>query len=262
MSLSILNRSVFLLAGLVCAVSFSALAQAEPITGDLGAGMSYKPHDPSGSRYELEAIPYADLDWGDVSLGTDDGLRWSALKLNGWSAGPFANYLSGRNSNGSLRGLRDVSDMGEVGGFVQYSPDDYWRVFAEMGRALGGSEGQGGVLGRVGGELGYPLGLGIIGDTSVAAHYADGRQNQTFFGVGAQESQASGIQQYNASGGLQNVALTQSVQFPLAPGWLLLTSASWVHLTGSAADSSIVREKGDDNQGEVDVAVAYHFKGL
>lgn len=261
-----LNRRVHLfftgVAGLVCALGFSASGHAEAITGDLGAGMSYKPHDPSGSRYEFQPVPYLDLDWGDVNLSTDDGLNWKALKLDGWSVGPFANYLPGRTSDGSLRGLRDVSDMAEVGGFVQYSPDDYWRVFAEMGGALGGGHGQGGVLGRVGGELGYPLGLGIIGDTSVAAHFADGRQAQTFFGVSEQEAQASGIREYNASGGLQKVALTQSVQFPLAPGWLLLTSATWTRLTNSAADSSIVKQKGDENQGEVSIAVAYHFKGL
>jgi outer membrane protein len=261
MPISGLNRC-FLLTSFACIFGFSAPGQAEPIIGDLGVALSYEPHDPSGSRYELRPLPYMDLTWGDFSLSSDDGLSWSALKRDGWSAGPFVNYVSGRNANGSLRGLRDVSGMGEAGGFVQYSPDDFWRVYAQMGHALGGSDGQGGVLGRIGGELGYPLGLGIIGDTSVTANYADGRQAQTFYGVSAQEAQASGIRQYDASGGLQNVTLTQSAQLPLGRGWLLLTSASWTHLVGSAADSSIVKQRGNDNQGGVSVAVAYHFKGL
>jgi len=260
MPLSRFNRCA-LFASFACAVGFSAPGQAEPIVGDLGMALSYEPHDPSGSRYEVRPLPYMDLTWGDLSLSSDDGLSWKALKGGGWSAGPFLNYVPGRNSNGSLRGLRDVSGMGEAGGFVQYSPEDFWRVFAEAGRVAGGSDGQGGVLGRIGGELGYPLGLGIIGDTSVTANYADGRQAQTFYGVSAQEAQASGIRQYDASGGLQNVTLTQSAQFPLAPGWSLLTSASWTHLVGSAADSSIVKQRGNDNQGEVSVAVAYHFNG-
>jgi MipA family protein len=261
MPLFSLSRCVLVVA-VTCAFGFSTLAQAEPITGDLGAGIGYKPRDPSASRYEVAPFPYMDLDWGDVNLSSDDGLNWKALKADGWSVGPFANYVPGRTSNGSLRGLRDVSDMVELGGVVQYSPADFWRVFAEMGRAVGGSNGQGGVLGRVGGELGYPLGLGIIGDTEVTAHYADGRQAQTFFGVSAQEAQASGIREYNASGGLQKVQLTQSAQFPLADNWILVTSATWTRLTNSAADSSIVKQKGDDNQGEFNVAVAYHFKGL
>ena len=249
--------TVALFTALTC---LSINANADGLTGEAGLGLSYEPHDPTGSRYETRPVPYLDLDWGDVSLGTDDGLTWSAFKANGFSAGPYANYLPGRTANGTLRGLRDVSDMAEVGGFVQYAPADFWRVFASVGQAVGGGSGQGGVLGRVGGEVGYPLGGGVIGSTNLTAHFADARQTQTYFGVSSDESQASGIRRYNAGGGLQNVALTQSFEFPLAPHWSLLTSASWIHLTGSAADSSIVKAVGDTNQGEAQVAIAYKFK--
>lgn len=245
--------TVALFAALAC-VSASVLADG--ITGEAGAGLSYQPHDPTGSRHDVRPVPYVDLDWGDVSLSTDDGLTWSALKSNGFSAGPFANYLPGRTANGSLQGLHDVPDMGVVGGFVQYAPADFWRVFASVGEAVGGPDG---VVGRVGGEIGYPLGGGVIGSSNLTAHFADGRQNQAFFGVGGAESQASGIARYNAGGGWQNVALTQSFEFPLATHWSLLTSASWIHLTGSAADSSIVKQVGQADQGEVQAAVAYKF---
>jgi outer membrane scaffolding protein for murein synthesis (MipA/OmpV family) len=252
-----MSRVVFaLVAALAC---LSANAMADEITGEAGLGLSYQPHDPTGSRYETRPVPYLDLDWGDVSLSTDDGLTWDAFNANGFSAGPLVNYLPGRTSNGELLGLRDVPDMGEVGGFVQYAPADFWRVFASVGQAVGGRSGQGGVLGRVGGEVGYPVGGGVIGNSNVTAHFADARQTRTFFGVSADESQASGIRPYNPGGGLQNVALTQSFEFALAPQWSLLTSASWIHLTGSAADSSIVKQVGDSNQAEVQAAVAYTF---
>ena len=239
-------------------VSAAAHAADGP-SGEVGMGIGYQPYDPSASRYQTVPLPYFDVDWGDVSLNTDDGLTWSAFKADGWSAGPVLNYVSGRNANGSLRGLRDVSDMAMLGGFVQYSPADFWRVYAQLGQAVGGAGGQGGVLGQVGGELGYPLGQGIIGSSQLAVHFADGRQMSTFFGVSDSEAQASGISAYKASGGLQNVTLTQNVEFPLAQHWSLVTSASWVHLLGSAADSSIVREQGDVNQGSVQVAVSYKF---
>ena len=245
-------------AGLLGLWGFSNTALADPITGEVGAGISYQPHDPSGSRYETRPVPYLDLDWGNVSLSTDDGLSWSALNTHGFTAGPYINYLQGRTSNGELRGLRDVSDMAEVGGFIQYAPADFWRVYAQLGRAVGGGH-DNGVLGKLGGELGYPLGGGIIGSSSLMAHFADARQTQAFFGVDANESAASGFRPYNASGGFQNVTLTQSFEFPLAPNWSLLTSASWVHLVGSAADSSIVKQAGDVNQGQVQTAISYKF---
>jgi len=232
---------------------------ADGPSGEVGVGVGYQPYDPSASRYETVPLPYFDLDWGDVSLNTDDGLTWSAFNVDGWSAGPFINYLSGRDADGSLRGLRDVSDMAELGGFVQYSPAEFWRVYAQLGQAVGGGGGQGGVLGQVGGELGYPLGLGIIGSSQLAAHFADARQMSTFFGVSDSEAQASGISSYKASGGFQSVTLTQNFDFPLAEHWSLVASASWTHLLGSAAHSSIVREQGDVNQGSVQTAISYKF---
>ena len=239
--------------------SFCGAVWAEGITGEVGAGVSYQPHDPTGSRYETQPIPYFDLDWGSVSLGTDDGLTWSALNTHGITAGPYINYLPGRTANGSLRGLRDVPDMAEVGGFIQYAPADFWRVYAQVGQAVGGGRDQSGVLGKLGGELGYPLGGGIIGSTGLMAHFADARQMQTFFCVDDKESAASGIRAYNASAGFQNLTLTQSFEFPLTTHWSLLTSASWTHLVGSAANSTIVKEKGDVNQGQVQTAISYKF---
>lgn len=247
-----------LLAGLLSLSGLCTARADEGITGQLGPGVSYQPHDPSGSRYDTVALPYMDLDWGDVNLSSDEGLVWRAFKAGGFKAGPYINYLQGRTSNGSLRGLRDVSDMAEGGAFIEYAPADFWRVFAGLGSAMGGG-GQGGLLGRIGGELGYPLGMGIIGSSNVTAHFADGRQAQTFFGVGAEQAQASGIGQYNASGGFQNLTLTQNIQFPLGNNWSLMTSASWIHLVGSAADSTIVRDRGNVNQGQVQTALSYKF---
>lgn len=98
---------------------------ADDLRGEIGVGVGYQPYDPSASRYETVPLPYFDVDWGNVSLDTDDGLTWSVFKAQGWSAGPFVNYVSGRNANGSLRGLRDVSGMAQLGGFVQYSPAEF-----------------------------------------------------------------------------------------------------------------------------------------
>ncbi|CAD5200768.1 MipA/OmpV family protein [Pseudomonas sp. FEN] len=251
---SLLLAGLFSLGGLVPAVMAD-----EGITGQLGAGLGYLPYDPSGSRYEVVPLPYVDLDWGDVSLSGDDGLSWAAFRANGFNAGPFASYLTGRVSNGSLRGLRDVPDMVVAGGYVEYAPDDFWRLFVALGSAVGGGGGQGGLSGRLGGELGYPLGTGIIGRSNITAHFADERQAQTFFGVSAQEARASGISQYHVGGGFQNLTLTQSFAFPLGGNWSLMTSASWIHLVGSVADSSIVKQRGDNNQRQVQTAISYKF---
>ncbi|MDK1396148.1 MipA/OmpV family protein [Pseudomonas protegens] len=248
-----------LLAGLLSLTLASGAMADSGITGELGLGLGYQPHDPTGSSYDTVPLPYMDLDWGDVSLNGDDGLTWDAFKSNGLSIGPYINYLQGRNSDGALRGLRDVRDMADIGAFIEYAPEDFWRLFAAVGQAVGGAGGQGGVLGKVGGEIGYPLGLGIIGSNNLTLHFADGRQSQTFFGVDTKESLASGIGQYNASGGMQNFTLSQNFHFPLGDNWALVASASWTRLVNSAADSTIVRDKGEVNQGQVQTAISYKF---
>ncbi|WP_295476934.1 MipA/OmpV family protein [uncultured Pseudomonas sp.] len=230
------------------------------LQGMAGALWSYRPYDPTASSYEFKAVPYLDLSLGDVDLDSEDGLSWNAFKTdNGWSAGPYLNYLPGRDGQGSLRGLRDVSGMGVAGGFVAYSPVQWLSLFARAGRTFGTAESQGGVLGQVGAEADYPLGAGVFGSTRLVAHLANRELNQTFFGVSADESLASGIRPYNAGGGLRDLTLSQSLAVPLSPHWSLLGNLSWTHLTGSAADSSIVQQRGHAEQGEVDIGVAYHF---
>ena len=145
---------------LLLAVLGAGAHAADGPRGEAGVGLGYQPYDPSGSRYQTVPLPYFDVDWGDVSLDTDDGLTWSALKVDGWSAGPFLNYLSGRNANGPLRGLRDVPDMAQVGGFVQYSPAEYWRVYAQLGQAVGGGRRPGRGVGAGGRGVGLPVGAG------------------------------------------------------------------------------------------------------
>ena len=55
------------------------------------------------------------------------------------------------------------------------------------------------------------------------------------------------------------MTFTQSFEFPLATKWSLLTSASWVRLVGSAANSSIVKQAGEVNQSQVQTAISYKF---
>jgi len=55
------------------------------------------------------------------------------------------------------------------------------------------------------------------------------------------------------------LTLTQNVNIPLAPHWSLVASAGLTHLLGSAAQSSIVKEVGEVNQGAVQTGVSYRF---
>lgn len=244
----------------------SGAVQADALQGEAGAGLSWQVREPSGSRHEVKPMPYFDLQWQGFDLDSEDGLSWAAAKGYGLSAGPFVNYIPGRTANGPLRGLRDVDDMGEGGAFIAYSLAPWWRLSAQAGQAFGAGTGQGGALGKLAGELDYPLGGGpseketIYGSTELTAHHGDQRYEQTFFGVAPAQSQATGLSAYHASGGLQDITLSQGAQIPLSEHWSLLGNVSWIHLEGAAQDSSLVRVHGQVNQTEVQTAIAYRFE--
>ncbi|WP_213877582.1 MipA/OmpV family protein [Pseudomonas sp. dw_358] len=229
------------------------------LQGDAGAGLSWQAREPAGTRHDVQPMPYFDLQLGNFDLDSEDGLSYTLLKGHGISVGPFVNYVQGRTANGPLRGLRDVSDMGEGGAFISYSLQPWWELSAQVGHTAGSSSGQGGLIGKVAGELDYPVGGGLFGSTELTAHYADRRFEQTFFDVQPDQVQATGLGAYRASGGLQDITLSQGVKIPLGGHWSLLGDVSWVHLSGSAADSSLVKARGEVNQAEVMTAVAYHF---
>jgi len=245
---------------LILTLIVASTALADDLKGEAGAGFSWQVHDPSGSRHELKPMPYFDLTMDGFDLDSEDGLSYAALSTGGLSVGPFANYIEGRSANGSLRGLRDVPDMLEAGAYIAYSPQPWWRVSAQAGQASGGGGGQGGLLGKLAGELDYPLGGKVFGSTELTAHYGDQRYEETFFGVDAARSRESGISAYHASGGFQDLTLSEGAEFPLVGNWSLLGNVTWIHLVGSASDSSIVRERGQVNQAEVQTAIAYRFQ--
>lgn len=74
---------VWLLIGLGLSAAAYAVSGPSGPSGEVGVGVGYQPYDPTGSRHQTVPLPYFDLDWGDVSLDTDDGLTWSALKAEG-----------------------------------------------------------------------------------------------------------------------------------------------------------------------------------
>ncbi len=160
----------------------SLAAQAEGISGDVGAGVSYQPHDPTGSRYETRPVPYLDLDWGNVEPEHRRRAEMERAEHTGFKCRSVYQLLAGAHLQRFAAGHAQCVGHGRGRGFIQYAPADFWRVYAQLGQAVGGGHSQSGALGKVGGELGYPLGGGIIGSSGLVAHFADARQTQTFFG--------------------------------------------------------------------------------
>ena len=73
--------------------------------------------------------------------------------------------------------------------------------------------------------------------------WASGPYMRTFFGVSATQSAASGLPQFQASSGVEDVRFSLSGNYRLTTAWNLGARASVARLRGSAAESPITEAR-------------------
>ncbi len=75
-----------------------------------------------------------------------------------------------------------------------------------------------------------------------SATYGDRKNVQTWYGVTAAQSAASGYKAYTAKGGFESVAASVNWNHVIDAHWSVRTVAGVTHLVGDAADSPIVKK--------------------
>ncbi|MEM6415151.1 MAG: MipA/OmpV family protein [Pseudomonadota bacterium] len=194
------------------------------------------------------------------------GLRVNVLNSSKWSAGPSANFQFGRDDgveSARIAALQEVDIAIELGGFVSRSwvgvghptgvltaglnfvhdvagAHDGWQAQASMG------------YGR---NFGNRFRLtGNAGATFVNDDYAE-----TYFTVSDTDSARSGLDTFQAEGGLKDVGVSLVGTYKLADRWSAVGFTSYRRLVGDAADTPIVDREGDANQLIVAIGVGYSF---
>ena len=153
-----------------------------------------------------------------------------------------------------LEGLGDVSAAYEFGATVGYRYD-FVRGFLTLRQGFGGHHG---VVGEVGVDviaeplpkltlsLGPRLGL-------ASSDYLD-----TYLGVDAEQSAASGLREFDPDGGVSGVGLEVEARYALTPAWSVVANAGYERLVGDAADSPVT-DVGSENQFTAGIGVTYRF---
>jgi outer membrane protein len=94
----------------------------------------------------------------------------------------------------------------------------------------------------------------------VSSTYANGDYMDTYFGIGAGDSLASGLDEFDADAGFKDVGVTLNLQHGRRnEGWGLTGIFSYKRLLDDAADSPIVDDVGDANQLFGGAAITYSF---
>jgi len=231
----------------------------------LGGGGRYTPAYEGGSDMRFEARPYFDVTWYDINgrertfLNVDDGLGVYLLSTQRFKLGPLLTWREGRRESRSseLRGLGNVDGGAQLGGLFEYQPHDCCTVFAKVRRDVGNEDG---LFADLGTDLTAPIAeRHWFLNFRLTTTWADSKGLQPLFGITPAQSARSGLATYSPGSGMRNVTAEPALIYDFDGHWALAARLTYERLLGDAADSPLIRTRGDANQYSYELQLMYHF---
>ncbi|MEM7568405.1 MAG: MipA/OmpV family protein [Pseudomonadota bacterium] len=245
-----------------------APAGPPPDSLTVGLGAAIAPRFPGADEYA--PLPFPSFEYrfnGRTLRNSGFGFEVDLTKGSTLDFGPIVRINGGRDDLNSasdpvIEALGQVSLTAEVGAFIattrpmitsRSGPPILFTARASIVQALGGHDGF-----IVEGSAGFIrpsrtwtfIGLGNIS-------YVSGDYNDAFFSVNAAQSQASGLQEFDADSGLRDIGATGIARYQISPKWSVTSLLNYARLLDEASNSPIVTERGSPNQLFFGINVAY-----
>jgi outer membrane protein len=229
-------------------------ADAWPAT--LGGGAWVHPRFPGSDTTYAQPLPYFDVHYRNLFLLTGDGLgAYLFHSHGGWAALSVAPELRQRleSDDDRLRGLGDVRRTARAEFQAGYAVG----CFTAKGDVATdiAHRGQGTIVDLTLVTHYPPIGRLHI-ESGVAAQWANRLFNDSFYGVTAAQSSASGLPQYSPGSGLDELRVFLGASVAIDRHWLAVGRVAAVHLAQRATDSPIAERR---NDGEFQLFAAYRF---
>ncbi|MGE0595919.1 MAG: MipA/OmpV family protein [Hyphomonadaceae bacterium] len=233
----------------------------------IGAGALYAPNYEGDDEYHVSVLPNVEVAYGErFSASVQNGARYRWIDGANLRAGPIARLNFGRDEDGSqafavsgdetddLRGLGDIDTSIELGGFLEHELGAL-TLSVEARQGLSGHEGFVADLGARWSGRAAIVGQPVLWSVGPRARFVDDTYNSAFFGVTPTQSLVSGLNVYDASGGLYSYGASASLVLPLESEgrWAAVVVAGLDRLEDDAAESPLVQERGDRDQASVGV---------
>lgn len=246
----------------------TAIALASPGLADdetvldltLAGGVAYGPDYEGADDYELSLVPY-------IELSAFDGL--ASISLDGAEAflplgddvaiGVGLSYDGGRDEddNDALDGLGDIDDsvIGSISAIAVLGETQFGLTFSH---SLGGDV-EGYIIDLT---LGHEI--EVIEDRfkielKVDVTWASQDHLDTYFGIDADQAEASGLDETDVDAGFKNAGVGITGNYYLTDWLGLGLGVEYQRLLGDAADSPIVADEGSPNQLSALAYVAVEF---
>lgn len=195
--------------------------------------------------------PYAQFNFGGLT-----GFQW----------GPAAGLRLGRNNVGDpvVARLHEIDTTVEAGGFIGYEYLNAgripWRLRGGINVMSNAGIVYGGARVNATGSLWVPLHHRLYAGAGLGASWVSGSFNRTYFGVTQADAAASGLPAYSPGGGLEQFTGWLALIWQLDKHWYGGAMVYGQRLTGAAADSPIVTQRGTRNQVTYGVGLAYAWR--
>jgi len=210
----------------------------------LRAGVSVSPAYFGSDDYQVGPDLAARFDFVRFPGGFEYGSSQAVGFRSGWGLQGSFRYLGERDSDehDQIEGLDNVPWAAEAGLGVGYEQRN-WRVFTDVRYGFVGHNAWVGEIGADG--IAYPIdGLTLTAGPRLS--FGDNRFADTYFGVSASESVASGLEPFEADGGLLGAGVELGARYLFNERWGVEGAAGWQRLMNSAADSPVTATGSED----------------
>jgi outer membrane protein len=226
----------------------------------IGGGIGVRPDYEGSSDYELVPLPagMARFNNGMYIQLLGLNLRANLIPSDMWRLGPVYNYRYKRSDvkNNAVNRMKNISDANELGIFAGLEWNN-WFLFLDILEDVGNA--YNGWYATLKG--GYNWKISNIWMLSMGGHatYANDDYMQTYFGVSASDAARSGLDRYNADGGMKDYGIDLGLDRNFGGSWGIRGIASISRLVGDADDNSPVVDEGSEIQFLGGVMATYKF---
>ena len=226
----------------------------------LGFGVEYESAYEGSDEFGFEVEPAGAVQWrrgNDVFFWAGEALGWRGLRADTWLLEAVVALNEGReegdSDDGRLDGLGDADDEIELVLQARRALDADWRYWL-VGRVVTGDSGNLGLFG-----LGYRFGDrndGSGSEISFVGVFHDSDFANRDFGITAEQSAASGLNETRLSGGFRSFGVNYNYRHYINDNWQVFGEALYEHFSSDVQDSPIARS---NYEAEVSAGFIYVF---
>jgi len=230
----------------------------------IGIGPAFVPKYEGDNNGRMIAVPALAFRYKDILAMDGTQVRVNLLDLHQsptpqrLSAGPMIKIELGRHETDSLdlKGLGSVGASVELGGFINYNVGP-GRVRLVVRQDI--ANGHGGAIAEL------DAGMSVIHTSrlklaaQVGVIWTSRRYKESFFGVNATQSAASGLPVYAPGAGFNSVTFSVGGEYQIMRHWSIGLQTVYERLVGGSAASPLVQLRGSPNQISLGTFIIYSF---